>query len=64
MHPDLFLAEPSLRRYVELTNRGGFAWVNSAALLVVYGPTKKVLHPILRMSFVRLRDLPPMPACA
>lgn len=64
MHPDLFLAEPGLRRYVQVTDRGGFAWVNSAALLVVYGPTKKVLHPILKMALVRSRDLPSIPACS
>ena len=38
--------------------------VDSTALLVTYGPTKKVLHPVLRMAFVPLRDLPPIPACS
>jgi hypothetical protein len=37
--------------------------VDSTDLLVTYGPTKKARHPLLRMSFVRLRDLPPMPVC-
>lgn len=64
MHPNLFVAEPRLHRYVEVTDHAGLAWVNPAALLVAYGPTKKVLHPILRMAFVPSRDLPPMPACS
>lgn len=63
IYPSFFIADTRLHRYVEVSNRGGFGWVNSAALLLSYGTTKKVLHPVLRTAFVPLRDLPPMPAC-
>jgi hypothetical protein len=62
--PRVFVADTKTGRYVEVSKTFGFVYVNSTALLVVYGGGKKVLHPILRMSFVRLKDLPPMPACA
>jgi hypothetical protein len=61
--PGVFVADTHLRRYAQVSTRGGLALVNSTALLVSYGPTKKVLHPLLRMALVRLHDLPPMPAC-
>jgi hypothetical protein len=63
--PRVFVADTKTGRYVEVSSNLGFVYVNSAALLVVYGGNgKKVLHPILRMSFVPLRDLPPVPACS
>jgi hypothetical protein len=61
--PHVFVADTKTGRYVEVGKTFGFVYVDSAALLVVYGGGKKVLHPILRMSFVPLTDLPPMPAC-
>ena len=64
MYPGVYVAEPKLHRYIKLTNRGGTAMVNSAALLLTYAPTKKVLHAILLMAFVPLRNLPPIQACA
>ena len=64
IYPSVYVADTRLKRYVEVSKRGGWALVDSVGLLVVYGTTKKVLHPVLRTSFVRLRDLPPMPACA
>jgi hypothetical protein len=63
IYPDLFVADTHLGRYVQVSTHGGLALVNSTALLVTYAPTKKVLHPVLRMALVRLRDLPPIPAC-
>lgn len=62
--PRVYVAEPRVRRYVEVSRNLGSVFVNSSSLLVLYGTTKKVLHPILRMAFVPLRDLPPMPACS
>jgi hypothetical protein len=62
--PRVFVADSRTGRYVEVSENLGFAFVNSAALLVAYGGGKKVLHPILRMSFVPLRNLPPIPACS
>jgi len=64
IYPAVFVAAARLRRYVRVSTHGGSALVDSTNLLVTYGPTKKARHPLLRMSFVRLRDLPPMPACS
>jgi hypothetical protein len=61
--PRVFVADTKLRRYVQVSGNGGSVMVSSTALLVTHGPQKKVLHPVLRMAFVPLRDLPPMPAC-
>jgi hypothetical protein len=63
IYPGLFVADTHLRRYVQVSTDGGLALVNSTALLVTHAPTKKVLHPVLRMALVRLRDVPPIPAC-
>jgi hypothetical protein len=63
IYPETFLADTTIGRYVELSNHGGWTIVNHTDLLVVYGTTKKVLHPLLRVAFVPLRDLPPMPIC-
>jgi hypothetical protein len=62
--PRVFVAEPRVRRYVEVGNHGGLVYVDPTALLVSQGPTKKVLHPVVHVAFVRLRDLPRMPACS
>jgi len=64
IYPRVFVADTRLRRYVEVSTHGGSALVDSTDLLVTYGPVKKALHPRLRMSFVRMHDLPPMPACS
>jgi hypothetical protein len=63
VYPRVLVADAEAARYVQVGTHGGSVFVNSRTLLVVYGPTKKVLHPILRVAFVRLRELPPMPAC-
>lgn len=60
----VYVADTKSRRYIELTDHGGFGFVDRNAVLVTSGSLKKVLHPILRVMFVRLRDLPPMPACS
>jgi hypothetical protein len=64
IYPRVFVADTKDGRYVEVSGDGGSVFVNSTSLLVVHGPVKKVLHAVLRMAFVRLRDLPPMPACS
>jgi hypothetical protein len=61
--PRVFVADTKTGRYVLVSKNLGFAFVNAEALIVAFGGGKKVLHPILRMSYVRLRDLPPIPAC-
>jgi hypothetical protein len=62
--PRVFVADTTLHRYITVATHGGSAMVSAAALLVTLGPRKKVLHPVLRMAFMPLRDLPPMPACS
>ncbi len=64
MQPRLFVADTQTHGYLQLGNRGGWTEVDKTALLVVSGPTKKVLHPVLRVAFVPLRKLPPLPACS
>jgi hypothetical protein len=64
IYPGVFVADTRLRRYVRVSTHGGSALIDSTDLLVTYGPTKKALHPLLRMSFLPLHDLPPMPACS
>jgi hypothetical protein len=63
IYPGVFIADSHLHRYVEVASHGGLALVNSSAVLVTHAPAEKVLHPILSMDLVRLRDLPPMPPC-
>jgi hypothetical protein len=64
IQPRAFVADTKVRRYIEVSAHGGVVYVNAGALLVAYGPRKKVLHPLLRMSYVPLHDLPRMPACS
>jgi hypothetical protein len=63
IQPRVFVADTRVRRYIKVSATGGFVYVDPTAVLVAYGGGKKVLHPLLRMAFVRQRDLPPMPAC-
>jgi hypothetical protein len=64
IYPSVFVADAKLHGYVQVSTHGGSALVNSTALLVTYGPTKKVLHPRLRVALVPLRDLPPIAPCS
>lgn len=64
IYPSVFVADTRLHRYVQVSTQGGSALVNSTALLVTHGPTKKALHPRLRVALVPLRDLPPIAACS
>lgn len=63
IQPRVFVADAKAARYVDVSDHLGSVYADSRALLVVHGTTKKVLHPVLHMSFVPLRELPPMPAC-
>lgn len=63
IQPGVFVADTKTGRYVEVSTNGGFVFVNSTALLVVHGAKEKALHPILRMAFIPIRELPPIPAC-
>jgi hypothetical protein len=62
--PRGFVADTRTRRYAQVTRHGGWILVDDTALLVVFGSAKKVIHPRLRVAFVPLGRLPPLPACA
>lgn len=61
--PHVFLADTSTRRYAQVARHGGWTLVDDTALLVVFGSTRKAIHPRLRVAFVPLGKLPPLPAC-
>lgn len=62
--PRLFVADTTTRRYVRVARHGGWTLLDRTTLLVVFGSTRKSIHPHLRVAFVRLDTLPPVPACA
>jgi hypothetical protein len=61
--PREFVADTTPRRYVQVARHGGWTLVDGTALLVVFGSTRKAIHPRLRVAFVPLGRLPPLPAC-
>jgi hypothetical protein len=63
MQPRIFVADTKTHRYLELTGHGGYTEVDRTALLVTYAKSSKALDAPARMTFVPLRELPPMPAC-
>jgi hypothetical protein len=62
--PGLFVADARKRRYVPVGHRGGWTRVDGTTLLVAFGSPRKAIHPRLRIAFVPLGKLPPIPACA
>ena len=64
MWPRFFVGDARRRRYLQISGRGGYTEVDGRSLLVVYSSPVKELHPILKIAFVPLRDLPPIPACS
>ncbi len=64
IQPRVFIGDTRTLRYLELTDHGGWTRIDSASLLVLHATGSKRLDVIAPISFVRLRDLPPMPACA
>jgi hypothetical protein len=62
--PRVFVADTTTHRYVRVARHGGWTILDDTALLVVFGSTRKVIHPRLRVAYVPLRRLPPLPACA
>jgi hypothetical protein len=62
--PALFVGDTRTHRYVEVSDHGAWTLMNSRVLLVAYGTSTKALHPRLPIALVRLRDLPPLPACS
>jgi hypothetical protein len=62
--PRGFVADTTARRYVQVSGHGGWTLLDDTTLLVVFGSTRKEVHPRLRVAFVPLAKLPPLPACA
>jgi hypothetical protein len=63
IQPRVFVGDTKSRRYLHITNHGGWTRIDSRSMLVLYSTRSKRLSAIARIAFVRLRDLPPMPAC-
>jgi hypothetical protein len=61
--PSLFVADTKTRRYLRVARHGGWTQVDDTTLLVASGSPTKVIHPRLRIAFVPLGKLPPIPAC-
>ena len=62
--PGLYVADAKRRRYVQIGRHGGWTRVDGTTLLVAFGSPRKAIHPRLRIAFVPLGKLPPIPACA
>ena len=63
IQPRVFVGDTSARRYVQITAEGGWTRVDARWLLVLYATRSKALDARSAISFVRLRDLPPIPGC-
>ena len=63
IEPRVYVGDTRALRYVELTARSGWTRVDRSSLLVLYATGSKALDARARIAFVRLRDLPPIPAC-
>ena len=61
--PREFVADTKTRRYVQVARHGGWTLLDDTALIVVFGSTRKAIHPRLRVAFVPLGGLPPLPPC-
>jgi hypothetical protein len=64
IQPGVFVADTKTRRYIEITAHGGWTRLDSKSLLVLYATGSKALDAVAPITFVPLRDLPPLPACA
>jgi hypothetical protein len=58
------VGDTQTRRYVQITAHGGWTRVDASSLLVLYATGSKELDARAPIAFVRLRDLPPIPACS
>ena len=64
IEPRVFVGDTRTRRYVQITARSGWTRVDASSLLVLYATGSKELDARAPIAFVRLRDLPPIPACS
>jgi hypothetical protein len=62
--PRVFVGDARLQRYVQITGHGGWTRLDGSSLLVLYATGSKELQARAPIAFVRLRDLPPIPACS
>jgi hypothetical protein len=63
IQPRVFVGDMRARRYVQITAQGGWTRVDARSLLVLYATRSKAVDARSAIAFVRLRDLPPIPAC-
>jgi hypothetical protein len=64
IQPRVFIGDLKARRYIEIIAHGGWTRLDSKSLLVLHATGAKALDAVAPISFVALRDLPPMPACS
>ncbi len=64
IEPRVFVGDARTRRYVQITAGSGWTRLDASSLLVLYATGSKVLDARAPIAFVRLRDLPPIPACS
>lgn len=62
--PRIYVGDAKAHRYVQVGRHGGWTRLNGTSLLVAFGSPRKAIHPRLRIAFVPLGKLPPVPACA
>jgi hypothetical protein len=63
IQPRVFVGDTKTHRYVAVSGRGGWTRVDATSLLVLYARSSNAIDARARIAFVRLRDLPPVPAC-
>jgi hypothetical protein len=64
IQPRVFVGDTRTRRYIEIASRGGWTRLDSKSLLVLHAVGSKALDAVAPITFVPLRELPPMPACS
>jgi len=64
IQPRLFVGDVKMRRYVKISGHSGYTRIDATSLLVLYATGSKDPASVGPITFVRLRDLPPMPACS
>jgi hypothetical protein len=64
IQPRVFVGDTRTRRYVQITAHSGWTRLDAKSLLVLFATGSKALDARAPISFVPLRDLPPIPACS
>jgi hypothetical protein len=64
IQPRVFVGDTKARRYLKITDHGGWTRVDRTSLLVLFATGGKQIHAVAPIAFVPLRELPPMPACS